>query len=299
MPTHHPSAFFRVLNEIQNAPAQRQDIIRQIEKQTGRGLLSYVSSTRHPASLIDLDDSLHIESSLQGGDYSNGLDLLIHSSGGFPDAAEKIIVVCRAYANDNFRVIVPSYAKSAATIVALGSDCIVMSDSSELGPIDPQFAFATQQGTVVRAAYSFVEERDELLDEILAAIQNGENPLGYVEMLRKVDGPFVRECERAIDLAEDMAKKWLRDYMMKGKPAKKINAAVKFFADPISTLSHGRMIGWKQAQAKGLNICHEDKDSDLWQLIWELFMRSDMFIKASPKRVKMFETARTSMNLEG
>lgn len=141
-------------NEIQNAPAKRQELIKQIEGITNRRLLTYVAPTQHPASLIDLDDSLHIESSLQGGDSPQGLDLLPHSPGGRAEAAEKIIVVCRAYSTDNFRVIVPSYAKSAATIIALGADCIVMSNSSELGPIDPQIVINTPAGQVIRAAYS-------------------------------------------------------------------------------------------------------------------------------------------------
>ncbi|MCI0488067.1 MAG: hypothetical protein L0229_15865 [Blastocatellia bacterium] len=299
MSDSQPSAFFKIINEIQNAPVKRQELIKQIEAITNRSLLTYVSSTQHPASLIDLDDSLHIESSLQGGDYSQGLDLLIHSSGGIAEAAEKIIVVCRAYSNDDFRVIVPSYAKSAATIIALGSDCIVMSDSSELGPIDPQIVINTPAGRAIRAAHSFVEERDDLLRKIHDALAANTPPHGYVEMLKKVDGPFVRECERAIKLADDIARKWLRDFMMNPRPDSEIDEAVRYFSDPNLTLSHGRFINWEQAKQKGLNICHEDKNSELWKSVWELFMRSDLWIKASPHRVKLFETARTYLNVEG
>ena len=41
-------------------------------------------------------------------------------------------------ATGTLRVIVPDYAKSDSTLLALTADTVVMSDSSELGPIDPQ-----------------------------------------------------------------------------------------------------------------------------------------------------------------
>ena len=44
------------------------------------------------------------------------------------------------------RVIVPDYAKSAGTLMALGADRIIMSETSELGPIDPQVILADRNG---------------------------------------------------------------------------------------------------------------------------------------------------------
>ena len=43
---------------------------------------------------------------------------------------------------DTFSVLVPYKARSAATMIALGADEIVMSDLSELSPIDPATANA-------------------------------------------------------------------------------------------------------------------------------------------------------------
>lgn len=88
-----------------------------------------------------------------------------------------------------------------------------------------------------------MEERDELLRKIHEALAQGIPPHGYVETLKKMDGPFVRECERAIKLAQDMAGKWLRDYMMKGRSEADVEDAVKFFSDPKLTLGGWRIIG--------------------------------------------------------
>ena len=65
------------------------------------------------------------------------LDLIIHSPGGAPNAAEQMLNYLRSRF-DYIRAIVPLQAKSAATMIALGCDEIVMGDHSELGPIDPQ-----------------------------------------------------------------------------------------------------------------------------------------------------------------
>ena len=39
---------------------------------------------------------------------------------------------------DRFQVVVPRYAKSAATLMSLGSDQIILGDEGELGPLDVQ-----------------------------------------------------------------------------------------------------------------------------------------------------------------
>src|SRR5881296_1248030 len=61
------------------------------------------------------------------------LDLLIHSPGGDGQAAEQMVNYLRTQF-DEIRAFVPLQAKSAATMIALGADEIVMGRHSELGP---------------------------------------------------------------------------------------------------------------------------------------------------------------------
>lgn len=67
------------------------------------------------------------------------LNLILQSPGGEGTCVEKIVSLCRAQCK-MFRVIIPNEAKSAATMIALGADQIVMGPCSELGPIDAQIA---------------------------------------------------------------------------------------------------------------------------------------------------------------
>jgi ClpP class serine protease len=226
------------------------------------------------------------------------IDLMVHSPGGQADAAERIISLARSYSGDNFEVIVPSYAKSAATIIALGADAVVMSDSSELGPIDPQLIITGPQGSTRRAAASFVEHRDELLQRIKNGVQTQEPIHGYMQMLQQVDGPFVKDCERAINLSKEMARKWLRSHMMKGKSASEVDRAVDEFSDPTKTLSHGRMIDYRQARSVGIEVKYIPNDSDIWETILELLFRSTNFLNMEASRIKLYECSTVSLKAD-
>jgi hypothetical protein len=63
--------------------------------------------------------------------------LLLDSRGGSLDSAFKTALFLRRFAG-NIRVYVPRRAKSAGTLIAIGSDKIVMSPFAELGPLDSQ-----------------------------------------------------------------------------------------------------------------------------------------------------------------
>ena len=65
------------------------------------------------------------------------LSVLLKSRGGSATATYKLILALRNCADD-IEVLVPDYAKSAATFFCLGSDMIYMGQAGELGPLDPQ-----------------------------------------------------------------------------------------------------------------------------------------------------------------
>ena len=73
------------------------------------------------------------------------LDLILHSPGGSAEAAESIVEYLRQRF-DHIRVFIPLAAMSAATMLALAADEIVMGQHSQLGPIDPQFIISTPEG---------------------------------------------------------------------------------------------------------------------------------------------------------
>lgn len=63
------------------------------------------------------------------------LDLWLESPGGDAHAAYKLALLLRAHAS-RLRVVIPDYAKSAATLLTLAADEIYVAPVAELGPLD-------------------------------------------------------------------------------------------------------------------------------------------------------------------
>ena len=76
---------------------------------------------------------------VHGMDCTRGLDLILHTPGGSPAAAEAIVNYLRTKFNMNIRVIIPQLAMSAGTIISCAAKEIVMGKQSSLGPIDLKF----------------------------------------------------------------------------------------------------------------------------------------------------------------
>lgn len=74
---------------------------------------------------------------IHGMDCSKGLDLVLHTPGDSPAAAEAIVNCLRAKFGNDIRVIVPQLAMSAGTMIACSAKQIIMGKQSSLGPIDP------------------------------------------------------------------------------------------------------------------------------------------------------------------
>ncbi|MBK7539695.1 MAG: hypothetical protein IPI49_30965 [Myxococcales bacterium] len=68
---------------------------------------------------------------------ANEVMMVLTTLGGDADAAYRIAtLLCRRYRT--FHLLVPSYCKSAGTLLALGASEIIMADTGELGPLDVQ-----------------------------------------------------------------------------------------------------------------------------------------------------------------
>lgn len=136
-----------VLQNIQNTKSQfdtvRLDYLKHISRLTGRNVISYYSSwlTKNNIANLDISDAdmTGFMSAVNGLNCSNGLDLILHTPGGDPTAAESIVYYLRTKFNNDIRVIVPQLAMSAGTMIACAGKEIIMGNQSSLGPIDPQF----------------------------------------------------------------------------------------------------------------------------------------------------------------
>ena len=139
---------------------------------------------------------------------NQALDLLLHTGGGSIDVAEKLIGILRRHAGEaKLRVIVPELAKSAGTVMVLGADSVVMSDMSELGPIDPQALLFDRWQSVQNYLDAYSTHAETLRtdrDNVAARI-----------MLGKLDPATLKLCEAAVTRARQAAENLLKRGMFR------------------------------------------------------------------------------------
>lgn len=272
--------------EALNAPRYaRQALIKEIESRTGTSLICYVS----PSPLqIERSDSIGIVDLLHNVTPGTAIDLLLHSPGGDIDAAEKLITIVRKRAGTSrVRVVVPDYAKSAATLIALGADEIVMSDSSELGAIDPQISVTDPTGrTAGLSAQSYLDA----FRLHASRLKKDPNDAAAMLMLSKVEPSFVRQLERRIKRSRSIAENLLQQAMVKDRAE-----AARIARDLGNTNrwhSHGQMISQEAATGLGLSVTYLVPDDPLWLMYWRLYC---LQIAAADGPVKLFESNYASL----
>lgn len=239
---------------------QRQALIRQIQESTKRVLLCFVSGEERG---IDPDDTLPFVDLLHKVPSERDLDLLLHTTGGSVDAAEKLMgLMRRKVGTASLRIIVPDFAKSAGTVMVLGADSVVMSDMSELGPIDPQTIISGRWQSVQNYLDAYAEYSSMLTidpDNVVARI-----------MLGKLDPATIKAFEAARERARQAAENLLKRGMFRreGNWSKTVSELL----DTTRWKSHGQMISWEDARDPqiGLNVTHLSYHSETWQRYWRL-----------------------------
>ncbi len=119
----------------------KKQLIQQIEQARNSRVITYITNDRQgPVNArVAMDIIPIISRQLRQIGKTDKIDLLIYSAGGDTMVPWRLVSMIREYCG-KFSVLVPYKAHSAATMIALGADEIVMSDLSELSPIDPSTA---------------------------------------------------------------------------------------------------------------------------------------------------------------
>ncbi len=268
---------------------QRQAIIRHIQEEiTHRKLICYVAGS---SAQITRNDVLGVADLLHNLTKGEDLDLLLHTPGGDMDAAEKLITMIRTRVNTGqLRVIVPDFAKSAGTLMAIGADEILMSDPSELGPIDPQITLNDAHGNAI--PHSIQSYLDAYRSHSEALRLKPDDPVARL-MLDKLDPATVKLFEAARDRARAFAEGQLkRSKLRDGHSYTKVAYDL---LDTTRWLSHGQMIDHEDAFTLGLSVTYLEPDSNAWQHFWQLYTLQRMSIKDG---CKLFESDWVSVPME-
>lgn len=233
------SVWKQVQNEMNQSYDLRAQLFDKISKNfENRYVISFYTRFGSKAAINEADAQM-LTNMLSGSlkTKKHKLLLVINSPGGDPLAAEKIIKVLAEYSENDYWVLIPGVAKSAATMISLGSSRIILSPVSELGPIDLQIA----RGERLIPAYSIITAYDNLMKR---GIDLGEKKRiePILQQLQEFNPAEIEVYRQINELASDIAIKVLKKGMLKKLNKEKIKKMIKIFIDPAESKVHGRPV---------------------------------------------------------
>lgn len=254
-----------ILKEIQaekiNNPLDtvRKKYIKELFDMTGRNVICYYSGFldihTNPDVSINDNDMSGFMTAIHGMDKSKGLDLILHTPGGEVTATEAIGNYLRKVFGNNIRAIVPQMAMSGGTMLSCISKEILMGKHSSIGPIDPQIGGVP--------AYGVIQEFESAKDEIT---KNPASIALWQTIIAKYHPTFIGQCYKAIELSNELIRKWLLEGDMfsniTNKEAK-VDKILGFLNNNEYTKIHSRHIDNKKAKEIGLKITNLEKDDKL------------------------------------
>ncbi len=256
----------------------RKHFYLKLEEMLGEPVISYFTSFLYPVMIEDSDADM-LEGVLQKSDLSNGFALFLSSPGGDGLAAERIINICRSYSGTGkYDVVIPSKAKSAATMICLGASRIITSKTSELGSIDPQITYIEDDKVRRFSVYNIVKSYEVLFSK---AVKEKGNLQPYLQQLANYDEREIAEFRTALSLSEDIAIKALKTGMLSNLSEKDVVKRIKIFLTPEEVKTHGRPIYTQDALNCGLKVEIKDLKKEFWRIVYKLYVRLNNFVSTN------------------
>jgi hypothetical protein len=248
---------------------ERRELYAEIETRRGRPLLAYVTSKREGVNAAMATDALPflIDQLQRIAPGEKQLDFLIASYGGDPMVAWRIMSLLRERF-DRVSVLVPQSAYSAATLLALGADEIVMHPHGHLGPVDMQITtfneghrrhFSTED---IDAFLAFVREELGITDQ--------EHLRRLFELMcQEVGTVGVGFTARSSKLALALAERLLGLHMKDDATGAKRKALVENLSRAFH--SHAYPVSRTEAIQMGLPV-NGERDATLEGMMWNLWL---------------------------
>ncbi len=242
--------------------------IENLEKTFDADCLSYVGPI-----LFGIDDAIRdavealVKDSGKKDARKERLLFILETTGGYAETARRISDTLRQH----YKIVdflIPSYAMSAGTILAMSGDAIHMDYYSVLGPIDPQVP--GPDGSLIPALGYLIR-----YEELLAKANSGNASTVEMEIILNFNQGQLYAYEQARDLSLSLLEEWLVKYKFKdwkiteGKKAKVTPAMKKARAKEIAHKlndirlwnSHGIGISMERLR-RDLNLKVDDFGSD-------------------------------------
>jgi ClpP class serine protease len=276
-----------IINEVQNFGNNGQEVVRYLDNRMNTSLVQ-ISKLRNDRNIIfyasaflqkpQLDPmSIQITNEeincfmavMHGMNFSKGLTLVLHTPGGITNATETIVEYMHTKFN-YLEVVIPTFAMSAGTMIALSSDLIIMGRQSQLGPIDPQMIIGGKSVSAKSIVEQFFKAKEEIHENVI-------NAHLWAPILGTMAPGLLIEAEKANDYSEKMVESWLT---RKGNT--KAKEIAEYFNSPSLHKSHGKRINREEAKSQGLNVLDLEDSQDLQEAVLTAYHTMTILFEKTP-----------------
>ncbi len=255
---------------------QRIPLIQQIEQTRNSRVICFLTSLRPGVPAQMAEDQVRVAFEHLGELEDKPipkLDIFLCSNGGSGTVPWRLVALFREF-SDSFNVIIPYRAYSAASLLALGADEIVMHPFAELGPIDPTVSNdfnPAEQNTGRRLGISVEDVRAYVnFIKTTVGITHEDELVRAIEILaQKVHPLALGNVERFLMQSRMIARKILKTHMGEEADEHKVDEIIENMASKL--YFHGHPINRHEAKNDLRLKVTLDLEPALEDCIWNLY----------------------------
>lgn len=259
-----------------------KEVATKLAELRNRPCLLFVSNHIHRSDC----QKTHVVLNKIRDSHESEVDLIVESPGGDLHAAFTLIRRIRRQF-DEVGIFVPRYAKSAATLLCLGADELVLGDLGELGPLDAQLAEpAEEDAPKLKSALNRMKALEQLRRyalesydlSVLLILKRSGMKIGQASRLAtdftrivaeplfgKIDPLKVAESERSLQVGVEYGVRILTRYM--DRPEEEAKELVETLVR--SYPSHGFVLDSEELERVDLPVREPSQgERDLLDKLW-------------------------------
>ena len=177
--------------KIKALQGARLNLIKRLEKKLGCRLVTLIHRQERIGlfgipfyKYIDIEDSEQVLRAIRMTPQEMPIAVIIHTPGGLVLAAAQIALALREHKAKTI-AIVPHYAMSGGTLIALAADELWMDQNAVLGPVDPQLSDPRHGAIPAASLLKIVSEKgkEKIKEEYLILADIAEKAVRQMEGL--------------------------------------------------------------------------------------------------------------------
>ena len=214
----------------------RQAIMKKLGEKRGSNVITLIHRQESIGlfgipfyKFISIEDSEQVLRAIRMTPKDQPIDLIIHTPGGLVLAATQIAKALKNHPAKS-TVIVPHYAMSGGTLIALAADEIIMDPNAVLGPVDPQlmnYPAPSIINAVKKKDPKDVDDQTLILADIAEKAINQVRQFVYELLKDKMGDDKAREVAKILTEG-----RWTHDYPITVEVARELGLNVSTDVPP-------------------------------------------------------------------